>query len=120
MKLQTSIRPNALGVVQVTGEDRQHYDFTPDADGVLVCEVAHEPTIARLLSLGDFEPVDPADYDVALDLTKQGVDVGDTGDVDNVEGDDLVDPNALPIEAHTPPVPAREATPKPAAKKIAK
>ena len=53
MKLQTSIQPNALGVVHVVGEDRQNHEFKPDADGVLVCDISDEPTIARLLSLGD-------------------------------------------------------------------
>lgn len=116
MKLQTTIQPNALGVVQVFGEDRQNHEFKPDADGVLVCEIDHEPTIARLLSLGDFEPVDPEDYDAALGLTKQVAQAGADETGNGEGGDDLVDLNALPIEAKTPPVPAKKAVGKKAAR----
>lgn len=108
MKLQTFIRPRANGTVKVLGEDGQNYEFTADAEGVLVCDIEHEPTVERLLTLGDFEPVDAADFEAALALankSKAADDEGDEGDGDDEGDGEEENPNALPVEANTPPVP---------------
>ena len=106
MKLETSIKPRRDGVVLVTGDDGVKYTFAPDADGVLVCDIPHEPTVARLLALGMFVPADEADLahaDQLLSQTQEPEDGDDDGDDEDGEGDI----NALPVEANTPPTPKR-------------
>lgn len=90
MKLMTNIPARRDGTVIVHGLDGQTYVFRADATGELACDIGHKETVARLLLDGLFYPDDPADYDLAIEMTQ-----GDDGDGD---GDD-----AAPIEAKTPP-----------------
>lgn len=119
MKLQTSISPRRDGTLSVTGLDGQKYAFTKGEDGELVGDVADEPTVAHLLSGGMFFPADPADFDVALGLTKvdddgddendqgptggQGQSTGNDDDDDDDDEGSGEQSNALPLEANTPP-----------------
>jgi len=120
MKLETTIAPRLDGTVIVHGLDGQDHVFEPDGSGVLTCEVANDKTVAHLLRQGDnFFPADEADFDRAEALignaasvkqggpTAAGQDAG--GEVD-ADGDDKVDQNALPVEASTPPAPAKAKT----------
>lgn len=106
MKLQTYIQPRRDGVVNLVGEDGQKYVFKPDTDGVLVCDVTCEATIARLLASGNFEPVNADDFDKAIELSKS-VASQDEHDIDPDDLDDdfteEVSPGGLPVEANTPP-----------------
>lgn len=106
MKLQTFIKPRTDGTVIVVGEDSQKYVFKADADGGLICDVTDEATVARLLAIGTFEPVDADDFDKAIELSKAaadlaGQDADDEGDDDFTEE---VSPGGLPVEANTPPI----------------
>lgn len=106
MKLETSIKPRRDGVVRVTGDDGVEYTFAPDQDGVLVGEIPHEPTVARLLALGTFVPADEADLAHAGDLLSQVPTDPDSDDEgDGEDDDDEGDMEAPPAEANTPPVP---------------
>lgn len=125
MKLETAIPLRKDGTVIVTGLDAQKYVFKPEESGLVVCDIDHEPTIAHLLKFGDnFFPVDEADFDKAESLIQKPAQTGgeatgdgaDGGDADENDGDDPVDPNALPVEAGTPPAPAKAARGKAAAK----
>lgn len=100
MKLLTSIPPRRDGTVNATGLDGVVYKFERNADGELACEIEHQPTVAYLLEGGLFFPADAADYEAAIALT------ADPEDLD--ESDELDDGgNGLPIEANTPPAPAK-------------
>lgn len=66
MKLQTSIPPRRDGTVTVQGLDGKAYVFASNAEGDLVGEIEHEPTVAHLLAGGSFMPADEADFDAAL------------------------------------------------------
>lgn len=102
MKIQTSIKPRRDGTVSVAGDDGQNYKFVADADGALVCDITHEPTVARLLSIGDFEPVDAADFERAIALTQQLDEQDEDGD-DEDDAEEEANPDAMPEEANTPP-----------------
>lgn len=120
MKLETTITPRADGTVIVHGLDGQDHVFANDGTGVLVCEVGHDATVAHLLRQGDnFFPADEADYDRAEELmgkaaggkqdggSTSGASAGSEVDGDGDDDDDEADPNALPIEAGTPPASAK-------------
>lgn len=113
MKLQTSIKPRRNGTVNVAGLDGKTYTFVADDTGALVCDVDHDPTVAHLLKLRDFEPADLGDFGAAEAMLK-GAAAGDGDDDsdDDVDDDDPEDaPGALdeapagglPVEANTPP-----------------
>ena len=107
MKLQTSIPPRRDGTVRVLGLDRQTYVFVAGEDGELTGEVTDEATVAFLLESQNFWPADPEDAERALDLVKATE--PDEGGEDDAEGDDEDIPaDALPVEANTPPAPARK------------
>ena len=114
MKLQTSIAPRRDGTVRVLGQDRQTYVFVAGEDGELTCDVTDEATIAYLLLRQDFWPADPDDAESALDLVKKttqpegGEQAGDDDEDDEDDEDEEAVPNALPVEANTPPAPARK------------
>ena len=114
MKLQTSIPPRRDGTVRVLGLDRQTYVFVAGEDGELTGEVTDEATVAFLLESQNFWPADPEDAERALDLVKKPAAEGEEGgDGDDDDGDDDGEddedaPPALPIEANTPPAPARK------------
>jgi hypothetical protein len=130
MKLQTSIRPRRDGTVVVSGEDGQKHAFKMDETGVLVCDVPDEATVARLLAIGEFEPVDPADYEQAMALSESAWNAGlanradgaDAAGDDDGPDDDFTEevvPGGLPLEANTPPAPPKAPkAPKTAAKAV--
>lgn len=104
MKLHTSIPARRNGTVTLTGLDGRAYVFTRDAEGELSASIEHAPTAALLLEGGLFYPADDADYAQALSLTAPANESADEG---ADEGADEDEGGALPLEAHTPPKPAR-------------
>jgi hypothetical protein len=132
MRLQTAIQPRRDGTVRVSGEAGQTFIFSADQDGDLTCDVDCEATVARLLAGGQFYPANPEDFDAALALSEKaaaekaaaeralsGANPVDPDDDDDDDDDDPVDPQALPVEANTPPVPARATKNKKAAAQAA-
>ncbi len=111
MKLQTAIKPRRDGTVIVQGLDGKSHVFLPDDAGDMVCDIAHEPTVAHLLALDLFMPADEADFARALELTSGG----SSGDDENEDEGFLSEGNGLPIEANTPPAPAPAPAPAAAA-----
>lgn len=142
MKLLTTIQPRRDGTVIVEGpapkglgRQAKKYVFSPDDDGVLVCDIDDEPTLLMLLASGNFEPVDESDLDAAESLLAGSVDRrtqfrqsvaqvrarqseddepsddddddGGEVDYDGSSGADMGG-GALPIEANTPPKPGRK------------
>jgi hypothetical protein len=111
MKIETSTPLRRDGTVIVSGLDGVSYVFKPDEEsGMVVCDVDHEPTVAHLLRVGTFFPADEADHEKAaalIDLIQSpaGDDEDDGSDDDE---DEEVDPNALPVEAGTPPAPRKK------------
>ena len=104
MKLLTHIKPRASGTVTLKGDDGAELVFTADDQGLLVCDVTHEPTVARLLTMENFEPYDEADYDAAIALAQSAAPEDDGVDgADDLPDDLPPDLNALPVEANTPP-----------------
>lgn len=105
MKLETTVPLRRDGTVIVTGLDKQRYVFKPEPEsGLVVCDIAHEPTVAHLLNFGNFFPADEADHEAANRLLDGLVPVDDDADdPDDDEDDDEIDLNALPVEAGTPP-----------------
>lgn len=104
MKLLTLIKPRNDGTVRVT-LDGNNYVFAPEAKGAaLTAEVENEDHIVRLLLTEQFEPADESDHEAAEALLSQvaGGD-DDQGDDDQGDDQDESNPNAPPIEAHTPP-----------------
>ncbi|HRE01131.1 MAG TPA: hypothetical protein PLV68_07505, partial [Ilumatobacteraceae bacterium] len=92
--------------VTVQGEDGATYVFrTAGKTGPLTCDVPDEATVAKLLRLETFIPVNEADFDVATKLV--GGDDDDDLDPDG-DHDDAADQNAPPEEANTPPRPRRK------------
>lgn len=101
MKLHTSIQPRGDGTVIVEGFGKP-LEFIPDAEGFLVCEVPNQAA-ATLLATGDFCPADPADYDQAVVLSTASQASAGEGGGESPEDEEPSDPNALPLEANTPP-----------------
>ena len=110
MILNTSISPRRDGTVVARGRAGNEYVFRADQDGLLACEVGDQADAVALLETGMFYPADEADFQAALALTEGHLgddsvdDDGDDGD--EGDGDDGND-TALPLEANTPPAPAR-------------
>lgn len=113
MKLETSITPRKDGTVRVRGIDKNEYTFALDAEtGMVACDIEHPETLAHLLSLGGFFPADEADHEKAASLIDM---VNSTGEIDGdgpdeLDGDDdeEANPDALPVEAGTPPAPRKK------------
>lgn len=103
MKLYTSIPARKDGTVKVLGLDGATHVFERDGDGELSGEIEHAPTVASLLAGGLFCPADAADYEEALVLTA----ADDEGDGDEGGAGSEDEGNGLPVEANTPPAPAR-------------
>lgn len=108
MKLETSTPLRRDGTVIVTGLNGQKYVFKPDADtGLVVCDVDHDATVAHLLKFGDYFPADESDHEKAEKLISNVKFAGgpdeDPEDEDGNFDDDEVNPDALPVEAGTPP-----------------
>lgn len=102
MLLQTSIKPRLDGTVLVQGDDKKTYRFENAANGAFPeCEITHEPTIKRLMSLKTFFPADSEQADLAM--AKLRLDEAQEQS-DSFDGDDeSVEVSALPIEANTKP-----------------
>jgi len=106
MKLTTNIRPRLDGTVKARGADGVIYEFKPDASGELVGDVTDHATIAMLVATENFIPVDEADFEQAFALA--GGNTAEPVEEDDLD-DDLVMLGAAPVEANTPPAPARAA-----------
>lgn len=102
MKLNTSIQARRGGTVIATGPSGARYEFAVGADGELECVVEDAADVAAFLATGNFYPADEADFEAALRLTREA-------DADEADGeDDDASMSALPVEANTPPQPARK------------
>lgn len=103
MKLETEIKPNGKGIVLVEfGKDK--YTFKAEQEGgALVCTVDKDDHVDHLLNLGTFFPADEADFARAARRVKR--DEEQDEDKDDDEGEESMD--AMPLEANTPPKPAR-------------
>lgn len=107
MKLLTTIKPRSDGTVIVRDAKGAPLVFKRDDSGDLVCDIDDAALVGRLLKLSTFEPADESDHAQAEALLlAAGGGEGD-GEDDDAEGDDddPVDPNAMPVEANTRPVP---------------
>lgn len=108
MKLQTSIKPRRDGTVKLAGLNGKTYEFKPDEQGDMVCDVDDDATVVHVLQAqGDyFWPADEEGMTKAEALIDAAT--GDDDD-DLDDGDDDADtsnPGGLPVEANTPPVTA--------------
>lgn len=123
MKLETTVPLRRDGTVIVTGLDKQRYVFKPEPEsGLVVCDIAHEPTVAHLLNFGNFFPADEADHEAANRLLDGLVPTDDQDEDldDEDDDDDEANHNALPIEAGTPPASMLPAAKAPRGKAAAK
>lgn len=104
MKLQTSIKPRRDGVVKLAGLDGKTYEFKPDAQGDMVCDIDDDATVVHVLQVqGDhFWPADDDGMSQADALIAAAQGSDDAEDDDEGEGE--ANPGALPVEANTPPV----------------
>jgi len=111
MKLITLIAPRADGVVVVRDDAGKAIVFASEAPGgPLVANVADEALVAKLLLTENFEPADEADFQAA-EVLLDAVGGQARGEEDD-DFEDEGDPNALPVEANTPPKqPAKAASP---------
>lgn len=107
MKLSTELKPRTDGTVRVAGLDGKSYVFKGDP---LECDVTDEATLAHLLALDTFFPSSDDDHAAALALVQastkgegSGPQGAERGGPDDDLDDELVDMNAPPIEANTPP-----------------
>ena len=109
MKLYTSIIPRRDGSLYAAGLDGIKYSFVPDADGQLACDIEDAATVSKLLSGGDFFPADELDNETAFALIQApATDADASYGGPDPDGDDPIDPNALPVEAQTIPKPRRQ------------
>lgn len=113
MQLLAHIRPRRDGTLSAVGVSGQTYAFQPNAAGEMVCEVSDPADVAAFLALAHFEPADASDFAEAEALLAA---VDDDADGDGADGDadddgDEVVGDALPVEANTPPQPARKKAP---------
>ena len=101
MKLETSIKPRRDGVVRVEIAGLEPIVFENDGAGNLVAEVP-DSAVPQLLATHNFYPADEADYHRAMSaaMASQSEDEDDDDD-DDVGG-------GLPVEANTPPKPAKK------------
>lgn len=110
MRLQTDTRPRRDGTVITRARDGREYRFTADADGLLSCDVDDQVLAAALLAGGRFWPADDADAEKALALVNSDDDADDDDEEQDDGGD--VSEAAGPVEANTPPAPARRGRPR--------
>lgn len=105
MKLQTSIKPRRDGTVKLAGLNGKTYEFKPDEQGDMVCEVDDDATVVHVLQAqGDyFWPADEEGMTKAEALIDAAT--GDDHD-DDIEddGEDNSNSSGLPVEANTPPL----------------
>lgn len=124
MKICTSIKPRRSGTVNLKGVSGKEYVFQVDANGDLSAEIEDKDDLANVLAMTDFFPAEDADMDQAQQLLRglvggngqdqgdpdddpDGDGDGDDDDDDDHDGDDAAQMNALPVEANTPPKPAK-------------
>lgn len=102
MKLLALITPRGDGMVLLEGRDGNTYTFD---GGELLCDVEHPETLVAALMSGNFAPADEADFDEADRLVSAaGMRLEESADDEDTEDDDeQVDPDAMPVEAATPP-----------------
>jgi hypothetical protein len=109
MKLTTTIRPRRDGTVRVGS-----IVFAAQSDGSLVADVDDDVVVLQLLDTGYFEPADTADFARAAAMVAAAIEPLDDDGPDDagVDSDDDESPDALPVEANTPPQPARKKGPR--------
>lgn len=107
MKLQTSIKPRRDGTVKLAGINGKTYEFKPDEQGDMVCEVDDDATVVHVLQAqGDyFWPADEEGMTKAEALIDAATGDEDDEDIED-DGQDNGNPSGLPVEANTPPVTA--------------
>lgn len=96
MKLATEIKPRADGTLKVDAvSGGVVYEFTPHPkdDGVMICDVRDDKTVAMLLSTGNFFPASEKDDERAEQIL-QSMQEQDAAAAD----DDAADPNAPLVE----------------------
>lgn len=103
MRLLTTIQPRRDGKVLLHGNG-QTFEFLPDENGDLTCDVTDEAVAAAALRTGEFEPVDAEGNRLAEALLMADHDAA-KGEEEGDEDEDL-DVDAPPVEANTPPAPA--------------
>jgi transcriptional/translational regulatory protein YebC/TACO1 len=106
MKLQTSIALRKDGTVTLAGLDGKDYVFKPDESGDVVCDVEDAETLAHALQTENFWPADEEAYSEAEALLRQAAAKKaeeDGDDLDDEDDDEVIDPNAMLVEANTPP-----------------
>lgn len=69
MKLETTILPRRDGTV-ISRVGDVMYVFSPDASGVLACEVDDDAHVALLIDSGNFYPASSEDYERASELMR--------------------------------------------------
>jgi hypothetical protein len=102
MELQALIKPRANGTVILRGSEGQAFEFTANGHGDLVCDVDDEKAVANALACGNFQPYNDEDFEKAEALLATALPDDDDND-DDEKDDEPVNPNALPVEAKTPP-----------------
>lgn len=104
MKLMTTIQPMTDGTVVLESDGgKNKWVFKADEAGNLVADVDDEDMVGRALATGNFEPVEPADFDSAQVLLNKANPAANDADDDAGDGDEQADPNAPPVESNTPP-----------------
>jgi hypothetical protein len=119
MKLLTSIPLRRDGTVRAAGPDGQPWVFrVAEGEAEPSCDVDDPDSVAALLATEQFYPANPDDYGAARSMLGQAdaadADAEGNGDADDDAGD-ADDPQgaaALPVEANTPPSPARARKPR--------
>jgi phosphosulfolactate phosphohydrolase-like enzyme len=105
MKLLTTLKPRRDGTVVLRSADmKTAFVFSPDENGDLVADVTDEALVATCLASGNFQPADEEDFAAAEAMLKKIEEEQAPKDGDDDGDDDEADPNALPVEANTPPV----------------
>lgn len=80
MKLETSIPARRDGTVIARTPDKSAYQFTPDGDGVLACNVDDESHVKWLIDTGMFYPASDEDFERASMLMQGKSDESDSLD----------------------------------------
>lgn len=108
MKLLTSIPLRRDGTVTAAGPDGRSWVFRAvEGTDEAGCDVDDPAAVAALLATGNFYPADAADLDAALALVGSVAGDGAEDDEDDEDDEAAAAGSALPVEANTPPVPAR-------------
>lgn len=123
MLLETLIPPRRDGTLALTGKSGAVYPLTPSGEGTMIGEVGDDDALDLLNRSEDFFPSRDEDVAKLIELRRAAapadpVDLedddpdggqgepaggGQVVPVVDLEDDDPIDPNALPVEANTPP-----------------